>query len=72
MDLADIARKLDREEALRVKYLCPIRSKSGEGINYEERVGELLDVSVETRKLFVRCNSEIIWIKPEEAIALLD
>ncbi len=72
MDLVDLARRLDQEERLQIKYLCPLRAVNGEGIKYEERVGELLDVSLEANTLFVRSNSEVIWIKPEEAIALLD
>ena len=72
MDLGEIARRLDRDEVLHLKYLCPLRSNNGGGQKYEERVGQLLDVEVATEKLFVRCKSQVIWITPDEAIGLVE
>ena len=72
MDLDDLADRLERNEVLHLRYLCPLRSSNGGDVRCEERVGELLDVEVETGRLFVRCNGVVIWIKPEEAIALIE
>jgi len=72
IDLLELAKRLEREEALKLKYLCPIRSRNGEGVRYEERVGQLLDVALDTDKLFVRCNSKVIWITAEEVLSLID
>ena len=72
IDLLELAKRLEREEALQLRYLCPLRSRNGEAVSYEERVGQLLDVALDTDKLFVRCNSQVIWIKPEEVIDLIE
>jgi len=72
MDLAEMARRLEREEVLQLKYLCPVRSTNDGVIEYEERIGRLLDISVDAKKLFVRCASQVIWIKPEEVVALVE
>lgn len=72
MDLEDLARRLDREEVLHLRYRCPLRSPNGEGQRYEEREGLLLDVAPELGRLFVRCESEVIWITDDEAIAVLE
>ena len=72
IDLTALAERLERDEALLLKYLCPLQTANGTSMRYEERVGDLLDVAVETDRLFVRCNSQVIWIKPEEVIDLIE
>jgi len=72
IDLTSLAERLERDEALRLKYLCPLQSADEENVRYEERIGDLLDVAVETDRLFVRYNSQVIWIKPEEVIGLIE
>ena len=72
IDLMELAKRLEREEALKLKYRCPFRTRNGKGVRYEERVGQLLDVELDTDKLFVRCNSQVIWIKAEEVLSLID
>lgn len=71
VDLADIAARLDAEERLKVRYKLPERGSYGGGETRLERVGKLLDVEEDSRRLFVSQENSVIWIKAEEAIEVL-
>ena len=67
LDLSDIAAKLDADQKLKLTYRFPVSSGSGD-VNYETRTARLLDVSEESKLLYVRQNGEVIWVKMEEAL----
>lgn len=69
LNLADIAEKLDSEEKLMLKYRFPVRSTGG-GVEYETRVGKLLDVAEEAQLVYVSHEGSIIWVKLDEVIEI--
>ncbi|MCE5314946.1 MAG: hypothetical protein ABFD49_10580 [Armatimonadota bacterium] len=69
VDISDIAARLDADEKLKLTYRFPVRSASGQ-VEYETRDGKLLDVAEEASILYVSHNGDVIWVKPEEVVAL--
>ena len=67
MDLSNIAARLDAEEQLNIKYRFPIRTADGH-VDFETRVGKLLDVAPDAKLLYVSHEDAVIWVKPEEVI----
>lgn len=69
MDLISIASRLDADEKFRLTYKFPVRSADGK-VEYETRVGKLLDIAEDTNVLYVAHAGEVIWVKADEAIEI--
>lgn len=67
IDLSDIAARLDAEEKFNLKYRFPVRSSKG-SVEYETRVGKLLDVAEEAGLIYVSHDGNVIWVKTDEVI----
>ena len=67
MDLSDIAARLDSDEKLNIKYRFPIRTAEGL-VDFETRVGKLLDVAEDAKLLYVSHKDDVIWVKADEVI----
>ncbi|MHB9036264.1 MAG: hypothetical protein ACYC64_06330 [Armatimonadota bacterium] len=70
MDISDVAARLDADEKLILTYRFPVRSRDGQ-VEHETREGELLDVAEEANLLYVSHKGEVIWVKPEEVVAVI-
>lgn len=69
IDLSNIAARLDADVKLELKYRFPVRSSDGK-IEYETRVGKVLDVAEDAKLIYVSYNGEVIWVKADEAISI--
>jgi len=69
MDLSNVAARLDADERLKLTYRFPVSSGTGT-VRYEVRTAKLLDVAVESSRLYVNHDDEVIWIKLDEVIEL--
>ena len=67
MDLFDIAARLDADEKLQLTYRFPVRSADG-AVMHETRVGKLLDVAVESQRLYVNHDGQVVWVRLDEAV----
>ena len=74
MDLADIEKRLESGESLKVKYKYPLEmSAGGSGrCAYGVRSDKLVDVSRELRRLYAMFKGKTpIWIESDEAMEVL-
>ena len=71
IDLFDLAARLEADGKLRLKYRFPVSSAQGE-VGYETREGKLLDVAEDAKLLYVSHRGEVLWVKLEEAIEVVE
>ena len=70
LDLTDVAARLDADEKFKLRYRFPTRSADGQ-VEYEIRMGKLLDVAEDAQLLYVSREGEVIWVKVDEAVEIL-
>jgi len=70
MDLEQVARRLDANEKMKVRYRLPVRDGEGK-TSWQVRTDRLLDVDVERKMLYVAFQGDsVIWVKQDEAIEI--
>ncbi|MFQ3548234.1 MAG: hypothetical protein SNJ70_00610 [Armatimonadota bacterium] len=71
IDLKKIATKLEDEEKLILKYKFPITDAKG-NVVIEEREDRLLDVAEDAGILYVSHKNEVLWVKLDEVIEVIE
>lgn len=70
MDLESVARRLDANEKLKVKYRASTSDADG-AVVWRVRVDRLLDVDTDRKMLYVAFeNNSVIWVKADEAVEI--
>lgn len=67
VNLSDIAVRLDSNEELTLTYKYPVSTPDGQ-VEYQTRKGKLLDIAEDAKILYVSHESEVVWVKLDEAI----